>query len=45
MKPASMDEIHYFAEPSLHEPALVAGFGGWGNAGEVATSTIAYLSL
>jgi proteasome assembly chaperone (PAC2) family protein len=43
MKPASMDEIHYFAEPSLHKPALVAGFGGWGNAGEVATSTIDYI--
>jgi proteasome assembly chaperone (PAC2) family protein len=43
MKSASMDEILYFAEPSLHEPALVAGFGGWGNAGEVATTTIDYM--
>lgn len=38
-----MDEIHYVAQPSLHEPAMVAGFGGWGNAGEVATSTINYM--
>lgn len=38
-----MEVIKYLSEPSLHEPALVAGFGGWGNAGEVATSTVDFL--
>ena len=38
-----MAAIQYFSEPKLNEPALLAGFGGWGNAGEVATSTIDYL--
>ncbi len=38
-----MELIRYLSEPSLHEPVLVAGFGGWGNAGEVATSTVDYM--
>ena len=38
-----MDAIQYLAEPKLNDPVLLAGFGGWGNAGEVATSTIDYL--
>jgi proteasome assembly chaperone (PAC2) family protein len=38
-----MELIRYLSEPSLREPALVAGFGGWGNAGEVATSTVDFL--
>ena len=38
-----MDAIQYVAEPKLNDPVLLAGFGGWGNAGEVATSTIDYL--
>ena len=38
-----MEKIEYLAKPTLHEPVLLAGFGGWGNAGEVATSTIDYL--
>jgi proteasome assembly chaperone (PAC2) family protein len=38
-----MEMIKYLSEPSLHEPALVAGFGGWGNAGEVATSTVNFM--
>lgn len=38
-----MELIRYLSEPSLREPALVAGFGGWGNAGEVATSTLNYV--
>ena len=38
-----MELIKYLSEPSLREPALVAGFGGWGNAGEVATSTVDFL--
>jgi len=38
-----MDLIRYLSEPELREPALVAGFGGWGNAGEVATSSVDYL--
>jgi proteasome assembly chaperone (PAC2) family protein len=38
-----MELIKYLSNPSLHEPALVAGFGGWGNAGEVATSTVDFM--
>jgi len=38
-----MELIKYLSEPSLRQPALVAGFGGWGNAGEVATSTVDFL--
>ncbi len=38
-----MEMIQYLTKPTLHEPALLAGFGGWGNAGQVATSTIDYL--
>jgi proteasome assembly chaperone (PAC2) family protein len=38
-----MEVIKYLAEPSLRKPALVAGFGGWGNAGEVATSTVDFM--
>lgn len=38
-----MDAIQYLSEPKLNDPVLLAGFGGWGNAGEVATSTIDYL--
>lgn len=38
-----MELIRYLSEPSLHKPVLVAGFGGWGNAGEVATSTVDYM--
>jgi proteasome assembly chaperone (PAC2) family protein len=38
-----MDKIQYLVKPRLNEPILLAGFGGWGNAGEVATSTIDYL--
>ena len=38
-----MEHIKYLSEPSLHEPTLVAAFGGWGNAGEVASSTVDFL--
>jgi proteasome assembly chaperone (PAC2) family protein len=38
-----MDLLQYSANPALTNPALVAGFGGWPNAAEVATSTIDYL--
>jgi proteasome assembly chaperone (PAC2) family protein len=38
-----MGLIKYLLEPSLRQPALVAGFGGWGNAGEVATSTVDFM--
>ncbi|UCG13795.1 MAG: PAC2 family protein [Deltaproteobacteria bacterium] len=38
-----MDTIHYLANPTLREPVMVAAFGGWPNAGEVATSTVNYL--
>jgi proteasome assembly chaperone (PAC2) family protein len=38
-----MELIRYLSEPSLSEPALVAAFGGWGNAGEVASSTVDFM--
>ncbi|MCG6982768.1 MAG: PAC2 family protein, partial [Deltaproteobacteria bacterium] len=38
-----MELIKYLSEPSLREPALVAAFGGWGNAGEVASSTVDFM--
>lgn len=38
-----MKTLQYTASPDLQSPIIVAGFGGWGNAGEVATSTIDYL--
>jgi proteasome assembly chaperone (PAC2) family protein len=38
-----MEHIKYLSEPSLREPALVAAFGGWGNAGEVASSTVDFM--
>ena len=38
-----MELIRYLSEPSLREPALVAAFGGWGNAGEVASSTVDFM--
>ena len=38
-----MELIKYLSEPSLREPALVAGFDGWGNAAEVATSTVDFM--
>jgi proteasome assembly chaperone (PAC2) family protein len=43
LKPTPMDALKYLSEPQLNNPVLLAGFGGWGNAGEVATSTIDYL--
>ena len=38
-----MKIIKYLSEPSLRDPALVAAFGGWGNAGEVATRTVDFM--
>ena len=38
-----MKPMQYLAEPTLKDPVLLAGFGGWPNAGEVATGTIDYL--
>ncbi len=32
-----------FHQPTLRDPALVAGFGGWPNAGEVSTWVVTYL--
>ena len=43
LKPTPLDALKYLSEPQLSDPVLLAGFGGWGNAGEVATSTIDYL--
>jgi proteasome assembly chaperone (PAC2) family protein len=38
-----MDPIRYLDNPALRNPVLVAAFGGWANAGEVATGTVDYL--
>ena len=38
-----MDALKYLSEPQLNNPVLLAGFGGWGNAGEVATSTVDFM--
>ena len=38
-----MKIIKYLSQPSLRNPALVAAFGGWGNAGEVATRTVDFM--
>jgi proteasome assembly chaperone (PAC2) family protein len=38
-----MEPLEYVSEPMLEDPILLAGFGGWPNAGEVATATINYL--
>jgi proteasome assembly chaperone (PAC2) family protein len=38
-----MDALQYLSEPQLNDPVLLAGFGGWGNAGEVATSTVDFM--
>ena len=38
-----MEIIKYLSEPFLRDPALVAAFGGWGNAGEVATHTVDFM--
>jgi proteasome assembly chaperone (PAC2) family protein len=39
-----MNEYVTFAEtPDLHAPTLVAAFGGWPDAGEVATASLRYL--
>ena len=43
LKSISMNALKYFAEPTLSNAVVLAGFGGWGNAGEVATGTIDYL--
>ena len=38
-----MEDMQYQAHPSLNFPALIMGFSGWPNAGEVATGTMDYI--
>ena len=38
-----METIKIIAEPSLRKPIAVVGFGGWANAGEIATSALKFL--
>ncbi len=39
-----MREIKYYKKPELKSPILVAGFGGWANAGDVPSRSISYLT-
>ncbi|MBW2051340.1 MAG: PAC2 family protein [Deltaproteobacteria bacterium] len=38
-----MSDLCYLDEPELDKPALIMGFSGWPNTGEVATGTLNYL--
>ncbi len=38
-----METIKIIAEPQLSSPIAVIGFGGWANAGEIATSALKFL--
>ncbi|MBW2091627.1 MAG: PAC2 family protein [Deltaproteobacteria bacterium] len=38
-----MSDLCYLDEPELDQPALIMGFSGWPNAGEVSTGTLSYL--
>jgi proteasome assembly chaperone (PAC2) family protein len=38
-----MSALAYQSRPQLRRPFLVAAFGGWGDAGDAATSAVAYL--
>ncbi len=38
-----METIKIIAEPQLKKPLAVIGFGGWANAGEIATSVLKFL--
>lgn len=38
-----MDTIKIIANPQLKKPLAVVGFGGWANAGEIATSALKFL--
>jgi len=35
--------IHIEALPELQKPILIAGFGGWGNALDIATGMVGYV--
>lgn len=37
------DSLIVYETPELNQPALIAAFGGWPNAGEVATGALSYL--
>jgi proteasome assembly chaperone (PAC2) family protein len=39
----SIDFLNIHSEPQLHDPALVAGFQGWPDAGEVTSGALRYL--
>ncbi|MGH9210943.1 MAG: PAC2 family protein [Acidimicrobiales bacterium] len=38
-----MQHIRWTSRPALHEPALVAAFAGWNDAGDAATGAVRYL--
>lgn len=39
-----MDVIRYYKKPELKKPVLIAGFGGWSNAADIASRSISYLT-
>ncbi len=39
----SEEGIHIETLPELEKPILIVGFGGWGNALDIATGMVAYL--
>ncbi|MCS6784415.1 MAG: PAC2 family protein, partial [Candidatus Caldarchaeum sp.] len=38
-----MDRLKLFEKPTLKQPLTVLGFGGWADAGNVSTLSLAYL--
>ena len=38
-----MDHVHWRAQPTLHEPVVIAAFEGWNDAGDAATTAARYL--
>ena len=37
------DLVTFYQEPPLHNPVLIAGFGGWSNGGNIALKSIEYI--
>ncbi|MBW2063011.1 MAG: PAC2 family protein [Deltaproteobacteria bacterium] len=43
MKEETISDLCYLDEPELDRPALIMGFSGWPNAGDVSTGTLTFL--
>jgi len=37
------DLVTFYQAPPLHNPVLIAGFGGWSNGGNIALKSIEYI--